>query len=51
MLVNRSRSDCLRVAAVPRDALLTACARYGIREVGRGGKTGAFNRTEKLTYK
>jgi hypothetical protein len=30
MLVNRS-SDYLRVAAVPRAALLTACARYGIR--------------------
>jgi hypothetical protein len=51
MLVNRSGSDCLRVAAVPRAALLTACARYGIREVGRGGKTGALDRTEKLTFK
>jgi hypothetical protein len=51
MLVNRSGSDCLRVAAVPRAALLTACARYGIGEVGRDGKTGALDRTKKLTFK
>jgi hypothetical protein len=50
MLVNRSTAiACAWLRC--RCALLTCCARYGIGQLGRGGKTGPLGRTEKQTSK